>query len=107
MDDFRALGVAEKWGKRFESLALFIEPDRTPFAGFTRNLNRSDARAEAFRFALARLKVKPNRKRLLRRELCQVFTKFGDRCELDMIRFSPVPVAFRASGSTSFRAPLS
>ena len=89
VDDFRPLRVFKQRRKGLQYFAFFIGPDRAPLSCFWGNFNSHDARPQSFRFALAQIEVQPHRKRLFRRQLCQVFAKFRGVCKLSGISFLP------------------
>ena len=80
--DLRPFRVCQQRLKRLQRFPLFVEPHRAAFARLRRNLDRSDARPEAFGLSLARLEIQPNGQRLFRRQFCKVFSKFRDGGEL-------------------------
>ena len=107
VDDLRPFRVGEHRRKNLQRFALLVKPHGAPFAGLRGHLDRSDARAEAFGFALAHLEIQPDSQRLLRGKLPQIFAEFDRACELRVVRLRGGFRIRRRGRGHGFRTQLS
>ena len=98
VDDLGPLGVFKQRREGPQRFSFFVRPYRSPLAGFGRNFDSCDSRPESFRFALTEIEIQPNRKRLFRRKLCQIFMKFRGIRQLRVVGFPARRRNFRCTG---------
>src|SRR5439155_22160268 len=79
--------VARRGRQRFPGRARLLRRTGRPSAGRRSELDRSDRRPESFCFAFARLKIRPERRRLFWWEFGQVVVELGGAGNLRIVRF--------------------